>query len=157
MKKYTIIIRKKDIDKEIAVWVDDEISVLLEQVDSKTRNTYLALEHQTYLNNLRETRRHSSMEVYLANGMQFQADEMTAEERVIKAETHLALCYALSTLKKKHLWLLEEIYIKGRQQQEIAAELGISKQAFSGRMSIIYRNLKNIIENFSVLTRKSRI
>ena len=146
MKKLTTQITKNNKTKTIYAMVDDEIAKWLENADPQVRHEYIVAEHEMYLSELRETRRHQSLDLSLENGHDFEDENSSLEELFIKEEMYQELHKAISTLSKEQQWLINEIYFKGRSQTEIAKELGILKTSLNDRLN---RALKKLRKFFS--------
>ena len=142
MKKLTTQITKDNKIITIFAMVDDKTAEILENLDEETRHNYIVGEHEIYLNERKETRRHQSINVSLENGHDFEDDEISLEENFIEKEKYLKLHKAISCLSKEQQWLVNEVYFKGRSQVEIAKELGLTKMAVSLRLQTILKNLK---------------
>ena len=142
MKKLTTTVTKNNVTKIIYAIVDDRTAKFLEGLDEQTRHDYIVSEHEIYLSDLKETRRHQSLELSLDNGHDFISEDPTPEEKVEKQEELALLRQALSTLTEDQQWLVNEVYFKGRSQVDIANELGVSKMAITLRLQTILKKLK---------------
>ena len=142
MKKLTTTVTKNNVTKIIYAIVDDRTAKFLEGLDEQTRHDYIVSEHEIYLSDLKETRRHQSLELSLDNGHDFISEDPTPEEKVEKQEEIALLRQALSTLTEDQQWLVNEVYFKGRSQVDIANELGVSKMAITLRLQTILKKLK---------------
>lgn len=146
MKKITTKIRKNNKTKTIYAIVDEETAEILENSSEKVRHEYIVSEHKIYLNNLKETRRHQSIGVALDNGLDYEDDELTPEEKYIKKEKIEELHKAIFLLSQEQKWLIREVYFKGRSQVEIAKELGISKSSLNDRLSRALEKIKKFLK-----------
>lgn len=144
MKKLSTTVTTNNETKTIYVLVDDETAKMLEQVDEQTRHDYLLGEHEIYLNDLKETRRHQSLESSIENGYDFASEEPTLEEKSIEREKYGLLHKAISTLSKDQQWLIREVYFKGRSNTDIASELGVTEGSIRHRLERIYKKIKKI-------------
>lgn len=144
MKKLTTQITKNNKEHTIFIMVDNKMADFLNGVDEKTRHDYIVSEHQIYLNELKETRRHQSLDISLGNGHEFEAEELSPEEKCIEDEKYSNLHKAISSLSKEQQWLVKEVYFKGRSQVEIAKELGISKSSLNDRLSRALKKIKKL-------------
>ena len=80
MKKLTTQITKGNQTKIIYAIVDDKTAKLLEKADEKVRHEYIVGEHEIYLNELKETRRHQSLDISLENGHEFEDEDFSLED-----------------------------------------------------------------------------
>lgn len=143
-KLTTEVINKKNELKTIYVYVDDETAAILEQVDDKTRHQYIVEEHEIYLNNLRETRRHQSLDSLINNGFVFE-NGIHPETSVIKDEEICALYKAIDTLSPEQKALIHRVYFEEEKQVDIAAELGVCKQAINNQIERVLEKLKKFL------------
>jgi len=144
MKRLTTQITKNNETKTIYAMVDDKTANLLEKADEQVRHEYIVAEHEQYLSELKETRRHQSLDLSLENGHEFEDEESNLEEKLIENEMYEELHKAISTLSKEQQWLIYEVYFKGRPQVEIAKELGILKTSLNDRLSRALKKLKKL-------------
>lgn len=78
-----------------------------------------------------------------------QADEsMNVEESVICEEEAERVRRAVACLTEKQQLLVRLCYYEGKEFQEVATILGISKSAVTQQFKTIYGQLKRILENF---------
>lgn len=142
MKKLTTQITKNNKTQTIFVMVNDKTADFINSLDEKTRHDYIVGEHNIYLNELKETRRHQSLDLSLDNGFELEDEDSSPEDKVIQDETYSNLYKAISTLSKDQQWLIKEVYFKGRSQVEIAKELGVDPTAIRNRFKKIYEKIK---------------
>jgi len=144
MKKVTTQITKKDgTIHTVYAMVDEATAALLETCDERVRHEYVLSMHNEYLNELKETRRHKSLDVSMENGMDFAAEEPEDE---LEEEAQLnALKIAMQKLTPEQQWLVNEVYVKRRAQTEIAKELGVDPTAIRNRLRKIYKKIKKLL------------
>ena len=145
MKKLTTTVTKNNVTKTIYAIVDDRTAKFLEGLDEQTRHDYIVSEHEIYLSDLKETRRHQSLDLSLENGHDFVSEDPTPDEKFEKQEEIALLRQALSTLTEDQQWLVSEFYFKGRSNMDIAKELGVDKSAISHRLERILKKLKKFL------------
>ena len=144
MKKVTTQITKKDgTTHTVYAMVDDTTAALLETCTEKVRHEYILSMHNEYLNELKETRRHQSLDVSMENGMDFAAEE---PEDKLEEEAQLnALKIAMQKLTPEQQWLVNEVYVKRRTLVDIAKEFGVSHVAIIHRLKRIHEKLKKVL------------
>lgn len=142
MKKLTTQITKNNKTKTIYAMVDDEIAKWLENVDPQVRHEYIVSEHEIYLSELRETRRHQSLDLSLENGHDFEDEDSNLEEQFIKEEMHQKLHKAILSLSKEQQWLVNEIFFKDRSNTDVANELGVTEGSIRHRLETIYKKIR---------------
>ena len=142
MKKFTTQITKNNKTKCIFVIVDNKTAKILEKSDEKVRHEYIVGEHQIYLNELKETRRHQSMDAVLESGHEFEDEELSIEEKYIEKENYEALHKAISSLSKEQQWLVNEVFYKGKTIVDIEKTQGVSHVAILHRLEKIYEKIK---------------
>ncbi|MBQ8451595.1 MAG: sigma-70 family RNA polymerase sigma factor [Clostridia bacterium] len=146
MKKLTTQITKGNQTKIIYAIVDDKTAKLLEKADEKVRHEYIVGEHEIYLNELKETRRHQSLDISLENGHEFEDEDFSLEDALVKKDEYSNLHKAISSLSQEQQWLVKEVYFKGRPQVDVANELGICKSAISHKLERIFNKIKNFLK-----------
>ena len=146
MKKLTTQITKGNQTKTIYAIVDDKTAKLLEKADEKVRHEYIVGEHEIYLNELKETRRHQSLDISLENGHEFEDEDFSLEDTLVKKDEYSNLHKAISSLSQEQQWLVNEVYFKGRPQVDVANELGICKSAISHKLERIFNKIKNFLK-----------
>ena len=142
MKKLKTQITKGNKTKTIYALVDNQTAELLESSNEEIRHEYIVGEHQIYLNELKETRRHQSLDYSLENGHEFEDENSSLEDNLIEKESYEELHKAISLLSQDQQWLVKEVYFKGRSQVEIAKELGVDPTAIRNRLKKIYEKIK---------------
>ena len=145
MKKFTTQIIKNNVTKTIFAMVDDKTAKLLEGLDEQTRHEYIVSEHEMYLSELKETRRHQSLELSLDNGHDFVCEDPTPDEKIEKQEEIALLGQAITTLTEEQRWLINEVYYKKRTLVNIANELGVSHVAIINRLKKIHNKIKKFL------------
>ena len=130
------------VDKDL----EDQIDRVLKTKDDKLIDSYFLLIHEQQLKDRANTRRHQSLELSIESGHQFVDDSASLEDILIekeeKIEMQKKLCAAMKTLNEDQKWLINQIYVLGRNQSEIAEELGVVKQAINNRLERILKKIK---------------
>lgn len=144
--KTTII--KEGKSKVIFIKVSNQTAKVLEQVDEQSRHNYIVGEHnEVYLNDLKETRRHTSLEEFEEKGKQFCTAIPSPEDMTIYTEDINKLKKALTFLSEEQRWLIDRVFYDGSSQADMARELGVSKQAINCRLEIIFKKIKKFLKN----------
>ncbi len=146
MKKYTTFItNKRGEQKEISVWLDDETARAIDEAnDPKITQLYILDKHQEDLIDLKETRRHVSLD-YLAEQGHLMADENgDPTQYVERMEKILRMRKALSALTDKQYTILMAHHIDGLSFREIARRMGV------GKTTVLYHfnEAEKIIKSF---------
>ncbi len=145
MKKLSTTVTKNNVTKTIYAFVDDKTAEFLMSLDEQTRHDYIVSEHEIYLNDLKETRRHQSLELSVENGHDFVSETPLPDEKCIEEEMSRELHNAILSLTKEQQWLVNEVYFKGRKHQDIATELGVDRTAIVHRVERILKKIKKIL------------
>lgn len=132
--------------RNIYINVSDSMAQVLEQMDEKDLRAYILSEHEIYLNELKETRRHTSLELCCQNGEQFISNEISPEDSIIRDEEKEQLKKAMSILSEEQLWIVKQVFYYGQTKTAVAAQLDISKQAVEGRLQTIFKKMKEILK-----------
>ena len=119
----------------VEVEVTDEFAALYEQMDEEDKRV-----------NRKETRRHQSLETLVEGGFQIADPDSDLEETLIKQYDIDRLHRALAVLTDDQKWLVEQVFYYGRKQSEIAAELGVCKQALNNRITRVIKKIKKFLD-----------
>ena len=131
MKKISYEINGTRVEVEVA----DEFAALYEQMDEEEKRV-----------NRKETRRHQSLETLVEGGFQIADPDSDIEETLIKQYDIDRLHRALAVLTDDQKWLVEQVFYYGRKQSEIAAELGVCKQALNNRITRVIKKIKKFLD-----------
>ena len=103
MKKYTTFITtEKGEQKEISVWLDDETARAIDEAnDPEITQFYILDKHQEDLIDLKETRRHISLDGLIEQGHLIADENGNPAEYVERMERILKMRKALSALIDK--------------------------------------------------------
>ena len=146
MKKYTTFITtEKGEQKEISVWLDDETARAIDEANNpEITQFYILDKHKEDLIDLKETRRHVSLD-HLAEQGHLVADENgDPAQYVERMEKILRMRKALSALTDKQYTIIMAHHIDGLSFREIARRMGV------GKTTIIYHfnEAEKIIKSF---------
>ena len=146
MKKYTTFItNKKGEQKEISVWLDDETARAIDEAnDPEVTHIYILDKYQEDLTDLKETRRHVSLD-FLAEQGHLMADENSDPAQYVeRMEKILRMRKALSALTDKQYTIIMAHHIDGLSFREIARRMGV------GKTTVLYHfnEAEKIIKSF---------
>lgn len=145
MKKLTTQITKNNKTKTIFIMVDNETAKYVESLDEKLRHEYIVSEHDIYLNDLKETRRHQSLNLSLDNGFEFIDPNQDIEEKLENDELKKQLSKALTTLTEKQLKVFLMYVQKGLSFSNIGKKIGISKDTAKEHYWAAIKKLKKFL------------
>jgi RNA polymerase sigma-70 factor (ECF subfamily) len=130
MKKIKYEINGKFIDIEVT----DEFAAQYEQIEAEEKRI-----------DRKETRRHQSLNALVDGGFQVVDPDSDIEEQLVNQNDIDLLHRALTILTDEQKWLVEQVFYCGRKQSDIAAELGICKQALNNRIARIIKKIKKFM------------
>lgn len=130
MKKIKYEINGKFIDIEVT----DEFAAQYEQIEAEEKRI-----------DRKETRRHQSLNALVDGGFQVVDLDSDIEEQLVNQNDIDLLHRALTILTDEQKWLVEQVFYCGRKQSDIAAELGICKQALNNRIARIIKKIKKFM------------
>lgn len=115
--------------------VTDEIYAVYEQLANEEKR-----------NNKRETRRHTSLYYFTDMGIDF-ADENAADPftALIRREDEERIHKAMEKLSIKQRALLHKVFDENLSLREIARQTGVTHQALSKQIAVIYKKLKKFL------------
>lgn len=111
---------------------------------------HLQLIKEEKRNNKRETRRHTSLNYLLENGIDFEDKSADIFTVVVRRENIERIRRALLTLSDKRRELVHKIYYDEMSMREIARQTGISHSSISQQMATIRRKLKKQLRQWIV-------
>lgn len=115
--------------------VTDEVYALHEQLANEEKR-----------NNKRETRRHISLTFFMDMGIDFTddnaADPFTA---LIRRDDEERIHKAIEKLSNKQRALLHKVFFENLSLREIARQTGVTHQALSKQIAVIYKKLKKFL------------
>ena len=130
MKKIKYEINGKFIDIEVT----DEFAAQYEQIEAEEKRI-----------DRKETRRHQSLNALVDGGFQVVDPDSDIEEQLVNQNDIDLLHRALTILTDEQKWLVEQVFYCGRKQSDIAAKLGICKQALNNRIARIIKKIKKFM------------
>ncbi len=116
------------------------------EVDEALGEIVVELERVEYNSNRRETRRHESYSDDNDKQEKLEDKSIDVEAAAEWNADKKNLDDAISQLKPYQQELVQKIFYQGLSETEIARELGISQQAISKQLKVIYKNLKNFLD-----------
>ena len=116
---------RKDIE------VPDELGQVIMDMEKKEKNR-----------NRTETRRHSSMEKFEEQGVQYVDKTVDIENSVLCNLENKKLHKAIGQLLPQQKELIKKVYFENRKITEIARELGVDKTSIRDRLERIYEKIK---------------
>lgn len=146
MEKVTVTIKTKSgAEKQLAVYVEEEIAAWLSGKDEPFIRKFIIAEKRMKNTERKETRRHQSLDKSLEGGFDIEDENTDTEAAVILSSESDSVHKALKNLETQQKWLIEQIYYLGRTQAEIASELGVGESAIRSRLKKIYAKLKKFL------------
>lgn len=146
MKKVSTTVIRKGKVKTVSVWLDERTITALEQAnDEELMRQYILDEHNSKLIELKETRRHQSLDMTIENGFEI-ADEHYCEDDVFANMDATQLRAALCELTPDQRKLIYRVYFLCESQKDIANELGVDKTSIRDRLKTIYKKIKRFFE-----------
>ena len=145
MKKYTTFItNKKGEQKEISVWLDDETAKALdEENDPEITQFYILDKHQEDIIDLKETRRHISLDNLFEQGHFIEDQDSDLSQYGVRIENISKIRKALSALSDKQYSIVIAHHIEGLSFREIARRMGIGKTAVLYHFNIAEKIIKS--------------
>ena len=94
-----------------------------------------------------------SMEFYLDAGFDFRDDRIDIENDYINKSVRKSLYEALDCLSAEDLYLIVQLFFRGRSEQALAQELQVYQNAVHKRKKRILRDLKKALNGEVVKTK----
>ena len=103
---------------------------------------HLQLLQEEKRNHWRETRRHISLYYLMENGVDFTDTAADSFAAVELRENEERIHNAIKHLSDKQRALLEKVFNQNMSLREIARQTGVTHQALSKQIAVIYKKLK---------------
>lgn len=113
------------------VEVSDELFDILTATDKQEEN-----------NDRKNTRRHVSLDYMNTFDLDVEAPDSDPYVSLLKKENEAEIRKAIKLLSPTQRNLVEKVFFKEMSLRQIAKEMGVSHQALSKQMAVIYKNLK---------------
>ena len=101
-------------------------------------------------NHWRETRRHTSLNYLIENGIDFEDKSADTLAIIIRRENIERVHKALLTLSDKRRELVHKFYYEEMTMRAIARERGVSHSSISQRMKTIRNRLKKELRDYTI-------
>lgn len=111
-------------------------------------NEYQKIEAESKRIDRKETRRHTSINVFEEQGIEFEDEGSSIEDNLLNKETKESVQNAIKQLSEKQQELVYQVFYLNKSLADIAKEKGVSKSAITQQMQVIYRKLKELLKNF---------
>ena len=111
---------------------------------------HLQLVQMEKRNHWRETRRHTSLNYLIENGIDFEDKSADTLAIIIRRENIERVHKALLTLSGKRRELVHKFYYEELTMRQIASQTGVSHTAISQRMKTIRNRLKKELRDYTI-------
>ena len=111
---------------------------------------HLELVQMEKRNHWRETRRHTSLNYLIENGIDFEDNSADTFAIIIRRESKNRVHKALLTLSDKRRELVHKFYYEEMTMRQIASQTGVSHTAISQRMKTIHNRLKKELRDYTI-------
>ena len=111
---------------------------------------HLQLVQMEKRNHWRETRRHTSLNYLIENGIDFEDKSADTLAIIIRCENIERVHKALLTLSDKRRELVHKFYYEELTMRQIASQTGVSHTAISQRMKTIRNRLKKELRDYTI-------
>lgn len=112
------------------------------EVTDEFYNIYAELVQQEKRNHWKETRRHTSLNYLMENGIDFESPAADLLSVLIQQEDEKRIHSAMAALSDKQKRLVQAVFYEGKSLREIARQAGISHQALSKQLATVYKKIK---------------
>lgn len=136
-------------EKQISVYIEEELADWLDTIDEETRRDFIVEEWKTERKNRAETRRHNSLERLLDAGWDVAGEEIDFVGDMDKEKIVALLQIVEQNLEPQQKKLLWEIYVERKTLEEIGALENVSKVAIHNRLEKILKKFRKILKKGS--------
>ena len=109
---------------------------------------HLQLVQMEKRNHWRETRRHTSLNYFIENGIDFEDKSADTLAIIIRRENIERVHKALLTLSDKRRELVHKFYYEEMTMRAIARERGVSHSSISQQMATVRKHLQKQLRDF---------
>ena len=144
MKKYTTFVEnKKGEQKKISAWLDDETAKALDESnDPEITHFYIVEKHKEDLIQLKETRRHISLENLIDQGHFIEDQDSDLSQHGVRMENILKMRKALSTLTEKQRTVIIARYVDNLSFNEIGRRMGVTGKTVIAHFKAAEKKIK---------------
>lgn len=146
MKKVTTMAIIGGKERQISVYIEEELADWLDTIDEATRRDFILEEWKTERKNRAETRRHNSLERLLDAGWDVAGEEIDFVGDMDKEKIVALLQIVEQNLEPQQKKLLWEIYVERKTLEEIGALENVSKVAIHNRLEKILKKFRRILK-----------
>lgn len=146
MKKVTTMAIIGGKERQISVYIEEELADWLDTIDEATRRDFIVEEWKTERKNRAETRRHNSLERLLDAGWDVAGEEIDFVGDMDKEKIVALLQIVEQNLEPQQKKLLWEIYVERKTLEEIGALENVSKVAIHNRLEKILKKFRKILK-----------
>ena len=116
------------------------------EVTDKFYALYVELIQQEKRNHWKETRRHTSLNYLMENGIDFESPAADPLSVLLRSDDEERIHKAMSALTNKQKELAEKVFFKGMTLTAIAKEKGVSQPAITQQLATVLKKLKKLLE-----------
>ena len=146
MKKVTTMAIIGGKERQISVYIEEELADWLDTIDEAKRRDFIVEEWKTERKNRAETRRHNSLERLLDAGWDVAGEEIDFVGDMDKEKIVALLQIVEQNLEPQQKKLLWEIYVERKTLEEIGALENVSKVAIHNRLEKILKKFRKILK-----------
>ena len=115
------------------------------EVTDEFYTLYVELVQQEKRNHWKETRRHTSLNYLMENGIDFESPAADLLSVLIQQEDEKRIHNAINQLSDKQKELAEKVFFKGMTLTAIAKEKGVSQPAITQQLATVLKKLKKLL------------
>ena len=146
MKKVTTMAIIGGKERQISVYIEEDLADWLDTIDEAIRRDFIVEEWKTERKNRAETRRHNSLERLLDAGWDVAEEEIDFVGDMDKEKIVALLQIVEQNLEPQQKKLLWEIYVERKTLEEIGALENVSKVAIHNRLEKILKKFRKILK-----------
>ena len=115
------------------------------EVTDEVYALHLQLLQEEKRNHWRETRRHTSLNYLMENGIDFESPAADPLSVLLRSEDEERIHSAINQLSDKQKDLAEKVFFKGMTLTTIAKEQGVSQPAITQQLATVLKKLKKLL------------
>lgn len=147
MKKVTTMAIIGGKERQISVYIEEELADWLDTIDEATRRDFIVEEWKTERKNRAETRRHNSLERLLDAGWDVADNSKDFVSDIVGQDSVNEVRAALKALSEDEREIVVCFYFKKQSLKDISKHFHVYPSTIMRRIEKILKNLKLFLKN----------
>ena len=147
MKKVTTMAIIGGKERQISVYIEEELADWLDTIDEETRRNFIVQEWKVALGERAETRRHQSLETLVEAGWDVADNSKDFVSDIVGQDSVNEVRAALKALSEDEREIVVCLYFKKQSLKDISKHFHVYPSTIMRRIEKILKNLKLFLKN----------